>query len=127
MHLIYLAFYLRQIWTIVSNEQSLFTFYHHQAVVYLRFSSSAFIFRCLCDLVELKGRTDLLLTVLDKSTLTQIICNLKMHFLSSPVFIWKLILLLIQEFRTFKIVRNEKYPEISADPALAPLVNFLQP
>lgn len=65
--------------------------------------------------------------VLDKSTLTQIICNLKTHFLSSPIFIWKLILILIQEFRTFKIVHNEKYPKISADPALASLVNFLQP
>jgi len=59
--------------------------------------------------------------------LIQIICNLKMYFVSSAGFIWKLILLLIQEYRTLKTVRKEKYPEISANLALAPPVNFLQP
>lgn len=59
--------------------------------------------------------------------LTQIISNLKMNFLSSLAFIWNLMLLLIQVFRIFKIVSNEKYPEIYAGPAFAPLVNFLQP
>lgn len=93
----------------------------------MRFSFLSFIFRCLCDLAKLKGRTDLLLTVLDKSMPTQIMQKKKKHFLSSPVFNWKLVLLPIQEFRTFKIVSDAKYPEIRADPACAPLVNFLQP
>lgn len=72
--------------------------------------------------------------VLDKSMLTQIMKKTTKqnktttkHFLSSPVFIWKLVLLLIPEFMTFKRVGNAKYSEIRADPACAPLVDFLQP
>lgn len=52
----------------------------------LRFSFLSFIFRCLCDLAKLKGRTDLLLTVLDKSMPTQIMQKKKKAFSVFPCF-----------------------------------------